>query len=350
MDQHLSMVEYIWHDGAKPTQQLRSKTRFIALSDLPQIEDFPEWGYDGSSTYQAPGDKSDLTLKPVNFVPDPLRGDGNYLVLCEVYAADGQPHPTNHRAKLREVLAKGGDQHEPWVGFEQEYTFFSGRNPLGWPEGGFPAPQGPFYCGVGSNQVFGREIVEAHTMVCLEAGLMLFGTNAEVMPGQWEFQVGYRGIDGESADPVTVSDHVWLARWLLHRVSEDFNVTVSFDNKPIKGDWNGAGMHTNFSTKDTRNPETGLKAIEKAVMALGEKHGEHIEVYGDGLAERLTGLHETCSITQFRSGVSDRGASIRIPLGVSRAGYGYFEDRRPGANANPYQISIKLIQTICGID
>jgi len=286
-------AEYIWLDGATPTQRLRSKTRIVALAENERvtIESFPTWSFDGSSTYQAAGDDSDLILKPANFIPDPLRGAGNFLVLCEVLDPDGTPHATNTRARLRQVLAAGAAEHEPWLGFEQEYTLLRGGTPLGFPTAGFPAPQGPYYCGVGADVAFGRPVVEAHTRACLEAGLMIYGTNAEVLPGQWEFQVGYRGVPGESADPLTVADHLWLARWLLWRVAEDQGVVPTLAAKPVKGDWNGSGLHTNFSTRATRAAGTGLAAIWRAVQALGARHTEHIAVYGDGLAERLTGLH-----------------------------------------------------------
>ena len=346
----ISQATYIWHDGAAPTQTLRSKMRmFEHPKGNISINDFPEWGFDGSSTNQAAGDDSDLILQPISFVNDPILGDGNYLVLCEVLNPDGTPHPTNKRAKLRQLLENGGKDFDPWIGFEQEYTLFRGSTPLGWPDRGYPAPQGPFYCGVGADEVFGREFVEVHTRACIDAGLMIFGTNAEVMPGQWEFQMGYRGIDGESADPLTVSDHLWFARWLLYRIGEEFDISATLHPKPVKGDWNGAGKHTNFSTKQTRSSEGGMDAIKDAIEALRQRHDEHIGVYGHGLEERLTGLHETAHISNFSSGVGNRSASIRIPRSVATKGYGYFEDRRPGANANPYEVSAALIETVCGI-
>lgn len=347
----LAMAEYIWMDGARPTQKLRSKTRII---DIPvdeefSIEVFPEWGFDGSSTYQAEGHSSDLVLKPINFVHDPFRGEGNFLVMCEVFNVDGTPHASNTRAELRKVLLAGAQDEEPWIGFEQEYTLFKGSTPLGWPERGYPAPQGPFYCGVGADEVFGRSLVEDHAVACLEAGVMLYGINAEVMPGQWEFQVGYRGVEEESADPLTVCDHAWFARWILYRTGEDYDVTATLDNKPVRGDWNGAGQHTNFSTKAMRDVKTGKETIAKVIERLSKKHAEHIVVYGDGLAQRLTGEHETCHIDEFRSGESDRGASIRIPVKVIKEGCGYLEDRRPGANADPYQIATRILKTICDL-
>ena len=344
------LAEYIWLDGAVPTRHMRSKARVINFDSEPKIEDFPEWSFDGSSTNQAHGDDSDCILKPVTFVKDPIRGEGNYLVMCEVFNPDDTPHESNSRAQLRAVLDAGAAKQDPWCGFEQEYTFFKGRQPLGWPEHGFPGPQGPYYCGVGSDEVFGREVVEDHAQLCLDAGLLFYGINAEVMPGQWEFQIGYRGDDSEDASAMTAADHVWLGRWLLCRVAEEYGVTVTFDNKPAKGDWNGAGMHTNFSTKDTRDKLKGREAIKAATEALSKNHADHIVLYGAGLGDRLTGLHETCDINTFKVGDADRGCSIRIPKPVAIKGYGYFEDRRPGANADPYLVAARLCTTVCGVD
>ncbi|MEM9379236.1 MAG: glutamine synthetase beta-grasp domain-containing protein [Planctomycetota bacterium] len=341
-------AEYIWLDGNQPTQTLRSKTRVLPSVDgaLPDPRDLPLWSFDGSSTNQAAGGDSDLLLEPVAVVGDPIRGARHFLVMTEVLDPDGTPHSTNQRARLAEVLRAGAGEQQPWIGFEQEYTLFDGQRPLGWPEGGYPAPQGPFYCGVGTGRVFGRDLVEAHGRACLDAGLMLYGINAEVMPGQWEFQIGYRGVAGETADPLTVSDHLWLSRWLLQRLGEDAGIGVSFENKPVKGDWNGAGAHTNFSTRAMREPG-GVAAIEDAISLLGARHDAHIAAYGAGLGERLTGLHETCSIDEFRGGVADRGASIRIPRHVAEQGNGYLEDRRPGANCDPYVVSRMLLETVC---
>ena len=236
--------------------------------------------------------------------------------------------------------------HEPWVGYEQEYVFFKNNRPLGWPEHplAFPAPQGSYYCSVGSDVAFGRNIVEDHLNACIDAGLSIYGTNAEVMPGQWEFQIGYRG-DGP-APILEMSDQLWVARYLLMLIAEKKGVSVSFDVKPVKGDWNGSGMHTNFSTIATRDPNHGMKTIEDIIERLSKHHKEHMLVYGANNEERLTGHHETCSIHEFRSGIADRGCSIRIPRPVSIDGHGYFEDRRPGANANPYDVAYALVSTI----
>ncbi len=346
----LSQVTYIWIDGTSPTQTLRSKVKVIPLTQESYNPiDFPQWSFDGSSTYQATGHDSDLILQPVRIVDDPILGEGNYLALCEVLNPDGSPHISNKRTRLVQLMEHGGNVYQPWLGFEQEYTLFRGQQPLGWPDRGYPAPQGPFYCGVGADEVFGRHLVEEHAQACIDAGLMLYGTNAEVMPGQWEFQIGYRGIDSESADPVTVSDHLWLARWLLYRIGEEYDITAKLHPKPVKGDWNGAGKHTNFSTKAMRDPKTGMEAINQAIDALEKVHDKHIAVYGHDLELRLTGKHETAHMSEFIAGVGNRGASVRIPRPVATKGYGYIEDRRPGANANPYEVAAVLVETICGI-
>jgi glutamine synthetase len=330
-------AEYIWMDGHEPTQKLRSKTK-VFDGPLNSINDLAIWGFDGSSTNQASGDNSDCMLKPVSYYPDPIRGGDDVLVMCEVMNADGSVHETNTRAHLRKI-DENFKKEESWFGIEQEYTFFQGRVPLGWPEGGYPAPQGPFYCGVGADEVYGRDIVEEHLELCLDAGLEISGINAEVMPGQWEYQVGPLG-------PLDVADQLWISRWLLYRIAEDYGVSATLHPKPVKGDWNGAGAHTNFSTKSMRE-EGGIKVIKDACESLGKKHDAHIALYGAHNEERLTGLHETCSIKDFRYGVSDRGASIRIPMATANDGKGYLEDRRPSANMDPYEVCAILIETTC---
>ncbi|MEM1451617.1 MAG: glutamine synthetase beta-grasp domain-containing protein [Planctomycetota bacterium] len=330
-------AEYIWIDGSEPTQTLRSKTRILPTDHgrALTLADLPRWSFDGSSTHQAEEGNSDLFLGPVSVVLDPIRGGGSVLVLCEVLDADGTPHASDTRAALAALMAGGAGALEPWIGFEQGYTLFDGEQPLGWPDGYQPVAQGPFYCGVGAHRAFGRSLVEEHAAACIEAGLMLHGTHAEAMPGQWKFQVGYRGVDSESADPLNVSDHLWMSRWLLLRLAEDHGLAVSFDHKPANGDRGGAGTHTNFSTRAMREPG-GISVIETAIERLATRHDHHIAAYG-------AGLHETCSIHAFKGGVADRGASIRIPRTVAREGAGYFEDRRPGANCDPYTVSRLLL-------
>jgi glutamine synthetase len=324
-------AEYIWIDGTEPTAKLRSKTKILANGAEPGI-----WGFDGSSTNQAPGSASDCVLNPVCVVPDPIRGGDNILVLSEVLLTDMSPHPTNTRAGCVAVEEKYKAQ-EAWFGIEQEYTLFQGSRPLGFPENGFPAPQGPYYCGVGADEIYGRPLVEAHTTACIDAGLKISGTNAEVMPGQWEFQIGPAGT-------VEAGDHLWLARWLLYRIGEDFGINATLDPKPAKGDWNGAGAHTNFSTKAMRE---GYDPIIAACEALAENPLEHVKVYGYGIEGRLTGLHETAPWNEFSYGVSNRGASVRIPWQVEVDKKGYIEDRRPNANCDPYLVTAKIVSTVC---
>jgi glutamine synthetase len=249
------------------------------------------------------------------------------------------PHVTNERSATAAV-AKTYASFEPKFGIEQEYTFFQDGRPYGWPEDGFPAPQGPYYCGVGGAKMPGRDIVEAHTLACIRAGIGIEGTNAEVMMGQWEFQVGVLG-------PVEIGDQLWLARWLLERIAEEFGVDVNFDAKPVKGDWNGAGAHTNFSTKQMR-ATGGYAACVAAAESLGTRVKEHIANYGVGIEDRLTGAHETAHWSKFSFGVSDRGASVRIPAHVARDKKGYIEDRRPNANVDPYVVARLITETACG--
>jgi glutamine synthetase len=325
-------AEYIWIDGTIPTAKLRSKTKIVEDGAPP-----PVWGFDGSSTNQAPGERSDCVLKPVFACPDPLRKGNHKLVLCEVLLPSMEPHPTNTRQACLEALKASADD-EYLFGLEQEYTFFEGSRPLGFPDRGFPAPQGGYYCGVGADEVFGRPVVEAHLEACLQAGLHISGINAEVMPGQWEFQVG-------PLNAIDVSDHLWVARWLLYRVGEDFGISATLHPKPVRGDWNGAGCHTNFSTKDMRSSyEPNVMAAE----ALRTRHDLHIANYGAGIEDRLTGLHETASYKQYSYGVSDRGASVRIPWQVEKEGKGYIEDRRPCANMDPYVVTRLIMETVSG--
>jgi len=327
-------LEYIWIDGTEPTAQLRSKTKVVEDFGY-SISDCPVWGFDGSSTNQATGDNSDCVLKPVRLYENPLEQDC-WLVLCEVWNVDDNAHPTNYRFILENLYSKY-KKEEPWFGIEQEYTLFRDGLPLGWPIDGLePLPQGDYYCG----RNMGEEIAREHMDACIKCGIKISGINSEVMLGQWEYQIGADG-------PMKISDDLWVARWLLEKISYKHDVVVSLDPKPVEGDWNGAGAHTNFSTKAMREKD-GDFIIHKAIKKLAKKHDEHIKVYGSYNEERLTGEHETCDINTFRWGVSDRGASIRVPWQVDAEGKGYLEDRRPAANIDPYLVCWRLIKTICG--
>jgi len=352
-------LEYLWLDGNYP-QQIRSKTKIIEkeIQDYSEIIDgirdkfydewkqdpskLPIWNFDGSSTGQAETSKSELLLKPVNIFLDPFKDNG-FIVVAEVYNTDGTPHKTNKRAKMVKTIGKY-DEETKW-GLEQEYFIYDRltNKPLGWPSEGFPRPQGDYYCAVGGNNVIGRDFVEEHASLCEVAELQISGINAEVTLGQWEYQVGpVYAIEG--------ADQLWVSRYILNRLSEKYNYYIVLDPKPYKGnDWNGSGMHVNFSTKSMREDlKNKKKLVIEACEKLGKKVEEHIEVYGLNNQYRLTGANETCSINEFRYGIGDRTASIRIPSSIEdKTTPGYLEDRRPASNGDPYEIINVLIKTIC---
>lgn len=326
-------LEYVWLDGNKPTQCLRSKTKIVSDFD-GSLESCPLWAFDGSSTQQAEGYSSDCLLKPVAIFPDPGRKNA-YLVMTEVLNPDRTPHVSNGRALIND------DDNDFWFGFEQEYFLWNPDTnlPLGFPTGGYPRPQGPYYCSVGATNAFGREIVEEHLDLCLEAGINVEGINAEVATGQWEFQIFAKGA-------AAAGDQVWIARYLLERTAEKYGVSINWHPKPLKGDWNGSGMHANFSNSLLR--EAGSRDVYELVCeSFGPVIGEHIAVYGADNDQRLTGAHETQAIDKFSYGVSDRGASIRIPIGTVENGWkGWLEDRRPASNGDPYKIAARIVKTV----
>jgi len=329
-------LEYLWLDGYQPVRNLRGKTQIKEYDSFPTLEQLPLWGFDGSSTLQAEGKSSDCVLKPVSVYPDSSRKNG-VLVMCEVMMPDGvTPHPSNDRATIL-------DDEGTWFGFEQEYFLYQDGRPLGFPENGYPAPQGPYYTGVGYKNVgdVARQIVEEHLDLCLDAGINHEGINAEVAKGQWEFQIFGKGSK-------KAADEMWVARYLLERLCEKYAIDVEYHCKPLGKDldWNGSGMHANFSTEYMRS--IGGKDYFEALMAAFDKYkDEHIAVYGPDNHLRLTGKHETASIHDFSYGVSDRGASIRIPVvTVNRGWKGYLEDRRPNSAADPYKVAARIIKTV----
>jgi glutamine synthetase len=330
-----SKLEYIWLDGSEPTQGMRAKTKIIN-NFSGKLEDCPMWSFDGSSTNQALGGSSDCLLKPVAIYPDPGRRDA-FLVMTEVLGADGKPHVTNGRAHIED------DDNDFWFGFEQEYFLWDPETnkPLGFPENGYPEPQGPYYCSVGAKNAYGRDIVEEHLDLCLDAGLNVEGINGEVAAGQWEFQIFAKG----AAD---AGDQIWVARYLLERTAEAYGIAINWHCKPVSGDWNGSGMHANFSNTTLRT--AGDKAVYDRIcnaFAPADIIKAHIDVYGADNHLRLTGLHETQAIDKFSYGISDRGASIRIPLyTVDHDWNGYLEDRRPNSAADPYKVAARIIKTV----
>jgi glutamine synthetase len=327
-------LEYIWLDGYKPTQSLRSKTR-VENNFGGSLEDCPVWSFDGSSTEQATGDDSDCLLKPVAIFPDPCRKNA-FLVMTEVLNADASPHESNGRATIED------DDDDFWFGFEQEYFLWctKNHNPPGFPAGGFPGPQGPYYCSVGAANAHGRQCVEDHLDACLEAGVNVEGINAEVAAGQWEFQVFAKSAK-------RAGDETWIARYILERCGEKYGLGIEWHPKPLgKLDWNGSGMHANFSNGLMRT--CGEEEVfTKICNGFSNVVNRHISVYGADNDQRLTGEHETQAIDQFSFGVSDRGASIRIPVGTIDDGWkGRLEDRRPASNADPYKVAAAIIKTV----
>ena len=322
-------LEYIWLDGYSPEPNLRSKVKVVdaKLHEVKgkklhgvSLNDCPQWGFDGSSTKQAEGNFSDCTLNPVRLYPNPLNKGmlDSYLVFCEVLNTDGLPHDSNTRA-----LLGGDDETDLWFGFEQEYTIMKEGKPIGFPKDGFPEPQGKYYCGVGNSQ-------EQHMENCIMAGIEITGTNAEVMLGQWEYQVLGKG-------KLKSGDDLWVSRYILNQMSEDYGFNIEYHPKPVTGDWNGSGLHCNFS--NTKMREEGGKTYFDSIFKIFEsRHMEHIKCYGSSNDMRLTGEHETQSIHKFSWGVSDRGASIRVPISTEKEWKGYVEDRRPASNADPYRI------------
>lgn len=340
------VAEYIWVDAFG---KVRSKIRTLPKKPLKKIlsklkggvpaEAFvPEWNFDGSSTGQAEGAKSDVILKPKKLYKNPLWvGGKSILVLCDCYDTEGNPLPSNHRSKAVEIFNHVSSDR-PWFGLEQEFVLYSYKTgrPVGWPKLGSPDAQGRYYCGAGGNTAFKRLLVNRHLSMCISIGLSISGINAEVMPGQWEFQIG-------PCEGVDAGDQMIVAKYLLDLISEDFDVYVSYDPKPEEGDWNGSGCHVNYSSENMRM-FGGMTYIEDAIEKLKVKHQEHLEVYGDN-SKRLTGVHETSNPVEFTWGVGDRTASVRIPINVANDGYGYLEDRRPASDCDPYLVTSIIAQT-----
>lgn len=328
------ILEYVWIDGIG---QLRSKYRTVMTIT------FEDWNYDGSSTYQASTEKSEVILHPVATFPNPFFPDGKAkLVLCDTYYDYEKKNPTstNHRIRAEKIFNERIDLF-PWYGLEQEYFMFpKDIKDIKDIITNDTLPQGDYYCGVGSKYINKemRELAEKHYQYCLKAEISISGINAEVAPNQWEFQIGpCIGIDA--------SDQLWMARYILQKLSESYNLSISFKPKPLPNPWNGSGLHTNFSTIDTRRD---IESIYDYIISLSDekKHASHIAVYGDN-RERLNGKCETSDINKFTYGMGSRNCSIRIPNSVIKDGRGYLEDRRPASDADPYQVTSIIFETCC---
>jgi len=331
------IAEYIWIDG----ENLRSKIKVIV--DESEIE---KWNFDGSSTGQSETKDSDLILNPIDKIKNPLLPSDitGFIVLCEVLNQDGTPHETNTYSKL--LNNKNSTNETIWFGFEQEYILlnkdgslyginYDGKNKS---TSKFKNNSNQYYCSVGESNAYGRNISDEHLYASLRADLTICGTNSEVTPSQWEFQIG-------PASAIRTSNDLWFARYLLIKIAEKYDVTVSFHPKPFP-ELNGSGLHTNFSTVEMRY-DYNLLTIKDIINKLSLTHSEHIKYYGKDNNLRLTGKNETSPIDRFSYGLCDRSSSIRIPVNVKIAGKGYIEDRRPAANADPYQVSLAILNTTC---
>lgn len=336
------IAEYIWIDG---DLAIRSKTRVINVVEyidysrnILDIKCFPQWNYDGSSTNQATCNDSEIVLRPCQVYPCPFRYSG-YIVLCDTYLPNGNPAKNNHRHAAKKIFDTY-HQEMPWYGLEQEYFMI---DPLTGKPFGHNHHDGRYYCSVGAKVAYHRELVEKHLQCCLYAGLSISGVNAEVEPGQWEFQIG--PVEG-----IEASDQLWVARYILNRLSEQYNIIINYHPKPVTDDrWNGSGCHINFSTANMRKPG-GFDLIISVMDRLKLRHAEHLAIYGQDNHRRLTGRNETSDPDVFTYGVGDRTASVRIPLDTKLNGMGYLEDRRPGSNIDPYQCTSLILDTVRKID
>ena len=335
MNKTIVVCEYLWIGGEG---ELRSKTRVFKTDEVCLEGNLvvPNWNYDGSSTKQAPSDgNTEVILKPHSIFPDPFRkGEKSecYIVLCDTYEPNGKPLPTNHRCNAEKIFNASVDEI-PWFGLEQEYFILLNSTDKA---SRILALDARHYCGQSSR--IERAIVEKHMHACLYAGLTISGINAEVSEDQWEFQIG-------PSTGIRAADQLVVARYLLERVAELYNAGISYYPKPSSL-INGSGCHINFSTASMRAPG-GLKVIESCMPKLEKRHKEHIAVYGEHNELRLTGKHETSDINKFSFGVGTRNTSVRIPTQTAKDGFGYFEDRRPASNIDPYKATSIVFKTCC---
>jgi glutamine synthetase len=325
------VLEYIWLDGEG---KFRSKVKVaenIRCFDFDKGEKkeieciFPEWSYDGSSTGQASDSgNTEIILKPVFYGNNPfirIPHISSYLILCD----------TVNREQAVNIFNKNLDA-KPWFGLEQEFFFSTTPTNIFFDK---CEPQGRFYCGVGLCATQ-RKIVEEFLYTCLEVDIQVYGTNAEVAPNQWEFQIG-------PCEGIKAADHLLMARYILERTAEKYGLFICYEPKPFLN-YNGSGCHANFSTAETRCPG-GIEKIYEYMPKLQTAHKEHLAIYGKDNEKRLTGKHETSSMDEFTYGVGTRNTSVRIPIQVAKDGCGYLEDRRPASNMDPYLVTSAIFST-----
>jgi len=320
---NLVVVEYVWLDGLG---DIRSKTRILPVSKLNG--EIPKWNYDGSSTHQRHTSDSEVILYPKKQYNDSYRGFPHLIVLCETN------DPACTRTLARKIFEESSG-HKPMFGFEQE--FFIRERGKGKPFGTDLPEDENSYCSVGAKTCFARPFIERVMKYALLCKINLTGFNWEVAPGQAEFQVCSYGLEA--------ADDLILLRYLLQKIGEDFDYQILFHPKPI-GQWNGSGLHTNYSTQAMRE-EGGIEEIMGALIRLEKTHDDDQHLFGHNNQLRLTGTHETSDYKTFTWGVGSRDTSIRIPQETNEKQCGYFEDRRPGGNANPYLVAANLFKVTC---
>jgi glutamine synthetase len=312
---------------------VRSKTRIINTTGYNlKLNHIPNWNYDGSSTYQALTESSEVILYPVKIYPDPFTKKGK-IVLCKT----SDPLCSVHIAE--EIFSNSSDTY-PMFGLEQEFFIINNttEKPVGWPINGEPRSQGDYYCSVGAGCAFGRDYLSECLDKLLEMNVPITGMNYEVAPGQAEFQVCDIGIDAAHG--------MIILRYVLARVGEKYNYSIDYDPKPVKGNWNGSGCHVNFSTKKMRH-SGGYNVIMDCMKYLNGTHIDDLKLYGVGNEKRLTGKHETSGMDNFTYGVANRSTSVRIPTQTEKHRKGYFEDRRPGSNIDPYLVTANIYKVCC---
>lgn len=336
---------YVFVDGT--LERTRCKTRTLDF-EPKSAEECPEWTFCALASYQWPdaGPKSEAYLSPVALFRDPFLKGRNKLVLCEVLQHDRSPMKTNTRRSCLNAMNKAKDQ-QPWFGIEQEYVVTEkDGHPVDWPRDAKHKIKalGPYCYGVGADVTSGRYISDAHYKACTYAGVKMAGTNCEGVLSQWEYQVGpLEGVDA--------ADHLWMSRYILDRVAEDFGVLVSLDPMPYPpGNWLGSAMHTNFSTKAMRS-DGGVSAIRAAIEKLKSNADADLAKYDTARVKRNklrvgSGMYTT-PLEQFTADECSKEVSVRIPRTVVDAGKGYLEERRPGGNADPYTVCETIVRTVC---
>lgn len=338
------ILEYIWIDGRG---NLRSKYR----TAFPKFDSYADaahnyiavkdWNYHDSSTYQASTENTEIALIPVAYYLNPFFEQGRaFLILCKTYNADGSPTNTNFRHDAEKLFESSTSHYlDPYFRINQEYFIIQSSGTTNFaPLCSYEQPQPDYYCGVGNVTL--RNLAEKHYQYCLNAHLKISAVNAEMEPTQWQFQIG-------PSSKISASDELWVARYILVKLSEEFRVCICFKPKSLPNPSNSSSLHlhTSFSTQETRDAQNqnGLKCIYQYIDRLSKKHTEHICIYG----HNSNRVHSGSDYHTFSFASGYRGNNICIPKSVLKAGCGYLEDMRPASNADPYRVTAAIFSTAC---